>query len=173
MGIFISCRPQTQIQIPELGLQPSNRPWSMCVNNVRGDHISLRRWEKQGAQSQTAPFPPITAPRGTQQRNFPNANTTRQGSSTRQGLPMGSPRHYRHFPPSVAALYQVAASWSTQINAHDPRSSPLLALLDLVVLGHHVPRDAELCIHAPCPFPRSTKQQCASSLVQLDLAHTG
>ena len=43
-----------------------------------------------------------------------------------------------------------------RVDAHDPRSSPLLALPDLVVLGHHAPRDAELCIHAPCPFPRST-----------------
>ena len=38
----------------------------MCVNNVCGDHISFRRWEKHGAQSQQAPFPPITAPRGIQ-----------------------------------------------------------------------------------------------------------
>ena len=36
------------------------------VNNVCGDLISFRRWEKHGAQSQPASFPPITAPRGIQ-----------------------------------------------------------------------------------------------------------
>ena len=36
-----------------------------------GDHISFRRLEKHGAQSQPAPFPPITAPRGIQQGKSP------------------------------------------------------------------------------------------------------
>jgi len=37
---------------------------NLCVSNVCGDHISFREWEKHGAQSQPAPFPPNhSAPR--------------------------------------------------------------------------------------------------------------
>ena len=89
-----------------------------------GDHISFRRWEKQSAQSQTAPFPPITAPRGTQQRNFPYAHA---GSSTTRELPTGSPPHYRqevkvvgrlgvrgeHALASPRGAARVAAVWDT------------------------------------------------------------
>ena len=57
------------------------------VSSVCGDHISFRRWEKHGAQSQPAPFPPITAPRVIQQGKFPR-NPQRPinhaGSSTGQ-----------------------------------------------------------------------------------------
>ena len=64
-----------------------------------GDN-SFRRWEKLVDQSETTLFPPITAFRSSQQRNFPDNH---EGPSTIQRLPTGSPPHHRHFPPSVAA----------------------------------------------------------------------
>ena len=53
------------------GLASRRHVNGMCVSNVCGDRISLKRWEKHGAQSQPAPFPPITAPRGIQQGKSP------------------------------------------------------------------------------------------------------
>ena len=43
----------------------------LCGFLGSGDHISFRRREKHGAQSQPSPFPPITAPRGIPQGKFP------------------------------------------------------------------------------------------------------
>ena len=68
----------------------------LCVNNVCGDHISFRRWEKHGAQSQRAPFPPITAPRGIQQGKSPG-NPPRPinhaGTSTGQSTASSTVKH--------------------------------------------------------------------------------
>ena len=51
--------------------------------------------------------------------NRANPRGTHRGPSTTQGLPPGSPPHHRHFPPSVAALYQAAASENDMV----PRAS--------------------------------------------------
>ena len=78
------------------GSRPSSSSSSSTVREQRVGDNSFRRWEKQVDQSETTLFPPITAFRSSQQRNFPDNH---EGPSTIQRLPTGSPPHHRHVTP--------------------------------------------------------------------------
>ena len=60
----MKCDRRTRCSNSRTGYGPS-------ASSASAPQISFRRWEKHGAQSQPAPFPPITAPRGIQQGESP------------------------------------------------------------------------------------------------------
>jgi len=117
------------------------------VRNVRGDQISSRRWEKQGAQSQTALFPPTTVPQSTQQRKFPNNH---RGLSSTQGLRTSNGQstvYHRHFPlpwPKRVSCWvtcSMALAHVLSLTALDlPRCLRSLTSLPSAIILHHTPR---------------------------------
>jgi len=78
---------------------------ALCVNNMRGNHISFRRLEKHGAQSQ----PPFSQSQRPTAPNRADPRGTHRGPSTTQGLSPGSPPHHRH--AHVATMPLALPGW--------------------------------------------------------------